>query len=253
MLHVGVGYDSCITPGAKWFGHQPFLKEAHAALRALPGEPQGVRSLCQLYGFRLLTARTIVLIGGNAPRSGDVRDLLRQAAEQEFWVKLDFAPHLLALANKEFEVSYGGTGQYGVPNFTLTSVDISIYATSSESAPLIKRAYLERADHALTAWRTAITGSFAVYWAERWRDLTYDSYWEGKEEDEVADIVISHGLFENREAVDAVAREDFDNLYSMPAVRKLGRELQQMHWKKYFESNWRDFNESDAIWHGCSD
>jgi len=106
-----------------------------------------MRDLCALYKIRLDFARGILLMAGHRSETGNIYKNLQKAAEVMSSMDAAVAGKVLELSAPKFSVSYGGSGQYGVPNYEL------IRGTESESAtqtlgPLLQAAYAERHAHA---------------------------------------------------------------------------------------------------------
>ena len=247
-----MGYDICIAHGAKWFAIQPTMLSADKAYRALAKEPASVRDLCSVYGTRLKIARAIALMVSLVPVSGDINDILLKASLSPAARDLGYDKALAKLAAPDFAVAYSGSGQYGVPNYIFEHGDFNESATEPNGR-FFKLAYLERAEHAANLWRIAQAIFFLIYWRERHSDLTYYGYWERKDPDKVVAALISQGVFASRdEAAAACPGGDLDEISCVPAVRELGARLQREGWREYFDANWAEFEETDAIWHGHS-
>jgi hypothetical protein len=246
-----MGYDRCITPGARWFAIQPTMLRAEKSFRALPEESSAVRHLCSVLNVRLAYARAIALMVGQVPAWGDVDDILRQAALSPEALKLGCNLLLGTQASPKFEVRYGGSGQYNVPEYTFICGDQSERAMG-ELHTLAERAYAERLNHAKELQRTATGIFFDIYWEGRKRDLTYYGFWEEMEPQRILKMVIGAGLFQSEHDASVACQGELGNLPSLPEVKELGRKLQRDEWREHYESNWEEFDEVDGIWHGHS-
>jgi hypothetical protein len=248
-----MGYDPCTTPGAKWFAIQPTMLAAERSYRALLKESSSVKDLCAVYRTRLEIARAISLMVGLVPAFGDAEKILQSAAQSPGARTIGCQYLIEAFATPTFQVSYSGSGQYGVPNYTFYRGEETEYATNGPGQ-MFHLAYAERLEYVKTLREKALWIFFDVYWDEKERDLTHYGYWgEEMEPEEVIEIVVSKGVFRSHEeAVAACADGDVSNIHSIPAVVVLVEQLQRKRWQEYFKENWTEFDETAAIWHGHS-
>lgn len=250
-----MGYDSCPTPGPRWFAIQPTMLEARRTYKTLDETPpDDIRKLSELFVFRLQVARAMVLIVGEVPQKGSICGLLRQASEAPRCQKYEKRPILLALSEHTFQVHYSGTGQYGVANYTFVCGDQRECGTDGPGE-LYRKAYRERLAFARVLWRHAVEMYFHLYWAESNRDLTYYGYWERcyKDPDELYGTAVKHGLFPSVEAARAACGNDPGEFRRLPQVDALGDRLLKQAWEQIHDEAWADFREADSVWHGHSD
>ena len=114
-----MGYDRCITPGARWFAIQPTMLRAEKSFRALPEESSAGRNLCSALNFRLAYARAIALMVGQVPVWGDVDDILRKAALSPEALKLGSNLLLGTHTSPKFEVRLVAPASITFPNTSL--------------------------------------------------------------------------------------------------------------------------------------
>lgn len=249
-----MGYHICTTPGPHWFTARSFIRASINELLSIIQAPPApsIRALIHLQKIRIDLARGLVFMAGQLPKSGSIHDLLSLAAKVLETSHPTWSGRLAALAQPSFAVSYGGTGQYGVPNYELVRGAERESATAG-LGPLFQVAFAERITHGKHLQALALEMLCEIYLAESAYDINYYSFWEAKEITEILEHCLRHGLFADEASALSACDGDLDALSYLPAVRQLGKSLNRESWTENHAQEWWRFSELDSLWHGCSD
>ncbi len=249
-----MGYATSETPGPRWFAARSFVLEPIKSLLSSIKNPPSpsIHALIHLQKIRLDLARGIVLMAGRVPVSGNIYELLHLAAKAHEKSNPSMAERLTALAAPGFKVSYGGTGQYSVPNYDLVRGNERERATG-DLGPLFHAAFAERIEHGKALKEIAVESLCEIYLSESAYDHNYYSHWEAKKPCDILETCIAYGVFPDEQAALSACDGDLDNLRSLEVVKALGERLNREYWAEIHEEQWYAFNELDAMFHGCSD
>lgn len=250
-----MGYETSDNPPRNWFAGRLYLEEAQRCVgRRKKDAPIEFDHLIDLYEAKVNLLRGVRAALGLAPDAGrcfqETVEGIKGRLDEGLYQKL------LAVTMEEMGTSIGGTGQYGVPNFTIRDrkTDESADATSPNSPAfqkLLKQAYDERMAN-LRAMFACIQNIFfeAVYVPGKKRDMFYYHPTEGMDEDQFYKYVVSHGFAATREE----AKAKYPNMYDGedPELKESFRQHTLRFYREIHDDQFWTFAEHGSIRHGFS-
>ena len=251
-----MGYSTNTNPPKRWFAGRVYMVEAQNCLkRRKADEPITINHIIDLIECKLNMVRAIRAAVGMDPES----DKPRNAQLEDFKTKVSEAgfKKLSVIFVTNFQTSVGGTGQYGVPNFSIknskTGVSASATDAKSELYPkLLKLAYEERKAHIKELDKQIQDFFFdEVFVPGKKHDMFYYHPSENMSQEQFNRYVVSHGLASTEEE----AEEKFPVMNDPKDV-----ELQQCFrndiindYRISHHAEFWAYNEYDSIRHGFSD
>jgi hypothetical protein len=251
-----MGYDTNDNPPKSWFAGRVFIAEAQNCVRRRnKEEPLKFEHLVDLYESRVNLLRAIRVAVGMPPEhvksDQHEHEEIQDRLSAEGWQKLS---EILSIKRV---ISIGGSGQYGVPNFTITNKETGEKASATTPEDplfqkLLKQAYDERFEN-VKVLSLCIRDLFfdEVYVPNNSREMFYYHPAESMNQGEFNRYVIKHGFA----ATLAEAEEKFPDMYSDKDV-----ELQKCfhndvlaNYRIRHHNEFWSFQERDSIYHGFCD
>ena len=250
-----MGYNTSDNPPRNWFAGRLYLEEAQRCVgRRNKDAPIEFDHLIDLYEAKVNLLRGVRAALGLAPDAGrcfqETVEGIKGRLDEGLYQKL------LAATMEEMGTSIGGTGQYGVPNFTIRDrkTDESADATSPNSPAfqkLLKQAYDERMAN-LRAMMACIQNIFfeAVYVPGKKYDMFYYHPTESMEEEEFIKYVVDHGFAATLEE----ARQKYPDKYNHEnkALDECFRQDTLRFYREIHDDQFWTFAERHSIRHGFS-
>ncbi len=251
-----MGYSTNTNPPKRWFAGRVYMLEAQNCLKRRKGdEPLTINHIIDLIECKINIVRAIRAAVGLEPES----DKLKKDQIEDFRTKVSEAgfKKLSVIFFTNFENSVGGSGQYGVPNFSIKNSKTGETASATDSKSelyqkLLKLAYEERRAH-IKELSGHIRDLFfdEVYVPGKKHDMFYYHPAESMTQEEFNQYVVRHGFA----ATEKEAEEKFPDMYDSKDV-----ELQQCFrndtindYRISHHAEFWDYNERDSIRHGFSD
>ena len=250
-----MGYGTNDNPPRNWFAGRLYLEEAQRCVgRRMKDDPIVFDHLVDLYEAKVNLLRGVRAALGMAPDTGrcfqETVENIKGGLDEGLYQKLR------EVTMEEMATSIGGTGQYGVPNFTIRDkkTDESADATSPSSPTfqkLLKQAFDERMVN-FRAMLACIQDIFfkAVYVPGKKHDMFYYHLTESMDEDEFYQYVINHGFATTREEAEAKYPQKYD--YQDPALDECFRQDTLRFYRSIHDDQFWTFAERHSIRHGFS-
>ena len=250
-----MGYATNDNPPRTWFAGRLFLEEARRCIaRRKPDAPLEYGFLIDLCEAKINLLRGIRAALGMAPDCGRcIEDMV--VGMKERIPEVDYQK-LYDLALAEMSTSFGGSGQYGVPNYTIRDkkTDASGSATSPNSPlfqKLLKQAYDERICNLKDMFSLLEKLFFdLVYVPGKKSDMFYYHPIESMTEEDFLEYVVDHGFAANLEE----ARQKYPNQYSYEdkALDECFRQDTLRFYREIHDDQFWTFTERSSIAHGFS-
>lgn len=245
-----MGYDTCLEPTPRLFAGLPHLTAARTSLlETASSETPCLRDFGLLYHARLELQRAVRAVAGrplvDLPGStspGCVPKTLPVALVRD----------LTAVWHRQFRVCYGGSNQYGVPNYTFRKGDQSATLTGDGDPLIILEAFHERLSAGREMFGLVLRLFGELYLEEKSHDLFYYGYFEGWDADEIFAAMERNGIVQS--AAEASERFGGDPWMAQedPEIAKAVHELHRRYWLDYHEESIWSFDEVAAICFGHS-
>jgi hypothetical protein len=252
-----MGYDPNDSPPRRWFAGRAYLEKAKQCVDAKAGPPAiCFRDLIDLFEAKLNVLRgfraAFLLAPDNNKTLGTMLEELKPQMTDPGFRKL------AAVFQTKYKVSYGGTGQYNVPNFDLVDRGTQERAAATQpSSPVFERLLRQAFDERLTHLQVLFACAIELFFEEIYcKDKRYDMFSGGITEwmdDRAAYAMIARrGLADSPE--DAARKypnygdgtdEQITRMFNDYVID----EYRIRHDAHFF---WHSL-ESDSIFHGVSD
>ncbi len=251
-----MGYDTNTNPPPIWFAGRVFMLEARKCLaRKKAEDPLWFYHLADLYEARINVIRAMRAALGCPPvpaskQQGQAEDISSRMSPAGY-------SKLTAALATNFKTRFGGTGQYGVPNYTITNKKTGEQADATNaSSPLfqslLELAYTERLAHFKILARCVRDLFFEeVYLPNKQYDMFYYHLAENMSDEEFHDYVIRKGFAATR----AEAAEKFPDRYGPKdsPLQQCFRNDTIAHYKQVHDESFFSFEETASIRHAFSD
>ena len=255
-----MGYDTNIAPPRPWFCGHPYLKEATRLINSVSADNPSIRrDLTTIIAARLNIMRGIRVAVKLVPEDYAAKDILLEGLEEH--VGAERFNRLKAHLHGEFRYSIGGTGQYGVSNYTINdknNPDSSFSALDLEGQALLPKLIEERLEAVNCLMRDAID---IFYWdayvPEKQYDIHYYDIRDGMGTDEILEMIVEFGFAENeaeaRSRWGEAAENDECNIDNGGEIDQAFHSWAEERYGEIVNEDFWNWEESEAIYHGFGD
>jgi len=251
-----MGYDLNDSPPPIWFAGRIFMQEARKCLaRKKADEPLTFYHLADLFEARINVVRALRAALGLPPepdrKQRDQSEDLSSRMSPAGYIKLT------AALSSDFKASFGGTGQYGVPNYTIKNKQTGEHADATNAASplfqsLLKLAYAERLAHFQNLSRCVRDLFFEeVYLPNKQYDMFYYHPAENMSNEEFHDYVIRKGFASTRAEAEAKFPDHYGPKDS--PLQQCFRNDTIAHYKLVHDESFFSFEEIHSIRHAFRD
>ena len=242
-----MGYSPNYEPSLRLFCGFPHLKIARDALASAASEASpSVRAFGFLFLAKVELSRSINAVLG-LPLFG--KPSLEQSEQSWRDIPSDLRAEIMNTLEKDFEVHYAGTNQYGYPDFSFTKGEERASLTETGNLEIIREAFEERMQSIQDLMRLVIRLFGEVYISDKGRDLFCYGPLEDMDEKEAFMFLESHQIVESAQEAMRMYNNDIDLALKDAAISEALHRVEVEHWLDYHEDAMWNFDECASICH----
>lgn len=252
-----MGYDPNTSPPRRWFAGRTYLEKAKQCVDAKASTTTiCFRDLIDLFEAKLnvlrgFRAAFLLAPDNNKTLDGMLAELKPQMTEAGF-------QKLATIFQTKYKVSYGGTGQYSVPNFDLVHRETqercaATQASSPVFEKLLRQAFDERVAHIQILFACAIDLFFEeIYCQDKKRDMFAGIPEDWPEPQEAYRMIARHGLADSPEDAERKYPNYVDG--KDEKITRMFHDYVIAHYRSEHDADffWKS-RETDSIYHGVND
>lgn len=254
-----MGYETNVAPPRPWFCGHVYLKHAKELMEGIPNDSEKIQDLTKIVAARLNIMRGIRVALRLPPEDYRANDAFLEGLDGR--VAIERLEELKGFLLCDFRYSIDGTGQYGVPNYSIRDKkypEARFSVLAEEGKKLLGQLTSERIKALNGLMAVAMEIFFwDVYVPEKQDDIHYYDLREYMSESEIVEKIVEFGLANDEEEVwsrwgKSIANGGF-NIDNGGEVDQAFHAYNEETFHCIVNDDFWGWDETEAIYHGFGD